>query len=102
MHNKFVLKNKMRDGISFFNFFLNLNSFDLAFSAATANINLDNKFFFFNTFSHFNLGKSFCRPKYQRDLKSVFLYSLSFLDFINLHKSFLEETSTFNNSAAGI
>lgn len=99
---RYLLKNKIRAGLSFFNFFLNSNSFYLTLFMNFTNVNSDNKFFFLNYFSHFNLGLSFCKSTYRiNNLKTSFLFGLNFLDFINLHKFFLEEASTFNNYTAG-
>lgn len=96
-----LLKNKIRSGVSFFNFFLSSNSFDINFFINFINMNFNNKFFFFNSFSHFNLG-NFYRPIHcHYDLKGTILFNLNFLDFVNLHKFFLEEGSTFNNYMAG-
>lgn len=92
----------MRAGLSFFNFFLNSNSFYLTLFTNFANINSNNRFFFLNYFSHFNLGASFYKSAYNiNNLKTSFLFGLNFLDFINLHKFFLEEASIFNNYTAG-
>lgn len=88
--------------MSFFNFFLNSNSFYFTLFVNFVNINFNNKSFFLNSFSHFNLGGSFCKSLYyNNNLKNIFLLGLNFLDFINLYKFFSEEAFIFNNYAAG-
>lgn len=101
VYNKPLLKNKIKAGLSFYNFFFNLNSFDFTLFINYIDFNFNNKFYFLNSFSHFNLG-GFCGTSYNSGItKNIFSFSLNFLDFINLSKFFFEENLSFNNCVVG-
>lgn len=102
MHNRYLLKNRIRSGLSFFNFFLRSNTSDFTVSMHSSNINFNNKYFLSNFFSQFNIGSFFCKKSfYYYNFKVSFALNSNFLDFINLSKSFNEEAPIFNNYTSG-
>jgi hypothetical protein len=65
-------------------------------------MNFNNKSFFLNSFSQFNINGFFYKHScYYYNLKNTFLLVLSFLDFVGLNRFFSEEASFFNNYTAG-
>lgn len=103
MYNRYLLKNKIRSGISFFNFFLRSNTSDFTISINPFNMNFNNKYLLSNFFSQFNIGTFFSKKAfYYYSFKSTFALNSNFLDFINLNKSVAEEASIFNNYASGL
>lgn len=89
-------------GVSFYNFFLCTNSSYFNIFIDFSDLNFNNKALFLGSLGQFNLKNFFYKSlTFKSKSNTTLVLSLSFLDFINVEKYFLEECSIFSNNTAG-